>query len=364
MKTFFMLFAVIFSIAENRATAEGDEIVERFPAGFSDRAAGLRTAVGAELPETEIARIAQEYAQQGRRLGDSQSIRLAMGLLEPLRMRTNLNADGLLTLAGLKSYEHDFSKALTLLDRAALKDGYRDEALLRKISILITVGRFEEARQTLAGNPSLLGKSCGTTLLMLLSSMTGKLEASYSLLARQAQTGRGYSEQEAIWTYGILAEMAERLERVSDAEGFYRKGLEAGTDIYLSNAWLDFLIGQKRLDEAKRFAGASPLRERLLLRKVVAAPTTEEIERVRSGFSGSSAHQRELALFLLAVEVDPAGALQAALANWAVQKEPIDARLVLESAAAAGNPVAAEPVFTWIRNNHFEDVRIAGFLPR
>ena len=51
-------------------------------------------------------------------------------------------------------------------------------------------------------------------------------------------------------------------------------------------------------------------------------------------------------------------ALAAALENWTVQREPADARLVLEAALATGDPDAAEPVARFVRDSRLQDVRI------
>ena len=57
------------------------------------------------------------------------------------------------------------------------------------------------------------------------------------------------------------------------------------------------------------------------------------------------ARRRIFALYLID---EPQRALTLALDNWAVQREAIDARLVLEAAQAAGEPAAAELVRVWI----------------
>jgi hypothetical protein len=46
---------------------------------------------------------------------------------------------------------------------------------------------------------------------------------------------------------------------------------------------------------------------------------------------GDVAHAREAAFFALYLDDDPERALALAQANWAVQREPIDARLVREA---------------------------------
>jgi hypothetical protein len=56
--------------------------------------------------------------------------------------------------------------------------------------------------------------------------------------------------------------------------------------------------------------------------------------------------------------------LRLAQANWAVQREPADARVLLESALAAGAPDGAAPVIEWIRENHIEDATLQRLAQR
>jgi len=65
-------------------------------------------------------------------------------------------------------------------------------------------------------------------------------------------------------------------------------------------------------------------------------------------------HAREAAYFALYLLQKPDVALASALANWNVQHEAIDARLVLETALAAGRPEAALSVMEWLDANHVE----------
>jgi hypothetical protein len=69
-------------------------------------------------------------------------------------------------------------------------------------------------------------------------------------------------------------------------------------------------------------------------------------------------HLREESRFTLALLHEPRKALALAQANWQVQKEPWDARLLLESALAAGSRDAAKSVIEWLRANRVEDHRL------
>ncbi len=55
---------------------------------------------------------------------------------------------------------------------------------------------------------------------------------------------------------------------------------------------------------------------------------------------------------------DPEAALTAATENWEDQKEPSDARILIEAALGARNYEAARPVVDWISNVGLVDLRL------
>ena len=67
---------------------------------------------------------------------------------------------------------------------------------------------------------------------------------------------------------------------------------------------------------------------------------------------------RAEARFALRILDDKPRALRLALENWRLQKEPGDARLVLEAALAAEAPEEARPVLDWLAETGIEDVAI------
>ena len=73
---------------------------------------------------------------------------------------------------------------------------------------------------------------------------------------------------------------------------------------------------------------------------------------------GDTVHRREEARFRLELERDAAGALALARANWQVQREPADLRILVESARAAGDSAALRIATDWIAANRLEDRRL------
>jgi hypothetical protein len=69
---------------------------------------------------------------------------------------------------------------------------------------------------------------------------------------------------------------------------------------------------------------------------------------------GDTTHQAEEARFHLGLRKNAKEALRLAVENYGVQKEPRDARIVLEAALAERNAAAAQPVLDWLQSSGFE----------
>ena len=73
---------------------------------------------------------------------------------------------------------------------------------------------------------------------------------------------------------------------------------------------------------------------------------------------GDSTHEKEESRFALALLGDAPRALTLARANYALQREAADARVLLEAAVAARQPEAAAPVLAWLASGPVEDAAL------
>jgi Tfp pilus assembly protein PilF len=170
------------------------------------------------------------------------------------------------------------------------------------------------------------------------------------------------------WALTTLAEIAVRLGKTAAAETYFQEALRLNPeDTYLSGAYADFL-----LDDERPAAARDLLRDRtgvdaLLLRLALAEARLSEpdaaqhIAILQARFAaarlrGDSAHGREEARLALHLLHQTDAALQLASANWEAQREPADARIVLEAAYASGNAAAARPVLEFLSRNRTEDI--------
>ena len=171
----------------------------------------------------------------------------------------------------------------------------------------------------------------------------------------------------------VLAEMAQRRGDGEQAEEHFRAAIALDRpDAYLIGAYADLLLEQDRAAEVLALIPEDPRPDGLLLRRALAekaigaAPVLAALEDrfAASRRRGDSAHQRAEARFRLNLMNDPDGALALALDTWRVQREPWDARLVLEAALAAGRPEAARDLLDWLAAKGLEDVRLQALAAR
>lgn len=209
------------------------------------------------------------------------------------------------------------------------------------------------------------------TCLANVASVNGDGRGSYvrlkATLARQTDIEPNLRS----WVETLMAEMAARIGEEADAEALYRKALAAGEpDSYLLGAWSDYLLDHGRAPEVIKLLKDKGRVDALLLRyaialKAVGSPDAKaQADALRARFDaamlrGDTVHQREQARFELELRNDPATAVKLAMLNWAVQKEPADLRILVESAAASGDRAATQTALDWIAKTKIEDRAIA-----
>ena len=138
---------------------------------------------------------------------------------------------------------------------------------------------------------------------------------------------------------------------------------------------VNFATGIRSSAEVLALIPEMPRPDGLLLRRALAEQATgasqqaTSIAALEDRFAasrrrGDKAHQRAEARFRLRLAGQPNRALALALDTWRVQREPWDARLVLETALAAGRPEAAREVLDWLAARRLEDVRLHALATR
>jgi hypothetical protein len=205
--------------------------------------------------------------------------------------------------------------------------------------------------------------------------MTGEAPAAYEFL-EQALREQDVGDELAVWLETLAAETAATLGADDAALDHYRAAiaLRVPPSIYLLTAYADGLLRAGRAADVVDLLESAPPADPILLRLALAQKRAGEssdgnVERLRYRLELAlqgveSTHAREAAYFALNLLDRPELALERALANWQTQREPIDARLVLEAALAAGRAEDARPVVDWLAASNVRHAELDGLVAR
>lgn len=362
--------------------ASDGEVVETLKQRLSGNAVAQQRSQRAELQRQPqnlglAVRTAREAIARARQDGDPRELGQAQAALAPWWKLPAPPAPVRLLRAIVRQSQHDFGSALTDLD-ALLADPRAPlellaQAELTRASILQVQGHFAEAddgcARLLASRYASLGASaqlpaqvCRAELL----SLTGHPKESDAALAGIAQRGGAALSG---WLALVRAELAER-RGSAQAGPLYQQALRDSSDVYTLAVYADWLLDRQRDAEVLQLLAGREDADALLLRLAIAqqrqgdAAAATSIATLQARFDAArerndSTHRREEARFELQLRQRPAQALTLAEANWAIQKEPADARILLQAAQAAQRPDAAQPVRDFVRTTGLSDVRLA-----
>jgi len=364
-----LLGAVYLSRAQAAPYVPGSDgaVLAELPAGthYTDLAARrlARGRLDVAVP------LAQFYIQQSRLSGDLRYLGYAQAVLAPWVNQATPAPDALVLQATVQQSRHEFSAALTSLDRALSVRANDPQALLTRATILRVLGRYPEASTACEQFARLVEPRLGALCVESLRGLNGHLDAAYAALLQVS--GQGWLNSEKSWLYSELGEMAVRLGLDADAQRWFQQDLQlVPTDFYVRAAYADLLLRQGRAGEALTLLQGQESIEPLLLRIAIAQKQLHDPELARSSellraaFAaetqrGEAVHRREQARFLLEVADQPRLALAAASENWTLQREPDDVLVLVGAARAAGEPAAAEPALEFVRTQGLRDARIA-----
>jgi len=361
-----------------------DEVVERLPSriGTAEQRQQQRAArerLRAQPAQLPLAlQLAREAITRARQFGDPRELGQAEAALAPWWKLSEPPPAVRLLRATIRQSQHDFDTALVDLD-ALLREGstaplpLQAQAELTRASVLQVRGRWQEAA---AGCSRLGGEryaALGSTVqlpaqacLAELASLQGQADKARADLAR---LGRQAGDASASWLSLVRAELAER-QGDDSAQALYRQALQTPQpEVYTLAAYADWLLDRGRHAEVIPLLAGREDADALLLRLAIAhrrnhdplaetAIATLAARFEAAALRGDRSHGREQARFELELKDKPAAALVSAQANWAVQKEPADALVLVRAAHAAGQAQAAEPVWRLMRETGLQDARL------
>ena len=309
------------------------------------------------------AALAQAYFDTAQARGDPRFIGYADAVVSPFDPKMSVD---LLVIRGmLRQYRHDFDGALGDFAAALAQNPERAGAHAWRGAIYLVLAQYDKARKECAAllelqRPVLQGGCTG-----LVQAYTGQLSSAYATLQTTLALAR-YDDQR-LWLLTRLGEVSAWLGQKARAERHYRDALALDRDDgYLLAAWADFLLDNKRPAEVVKLLAGWEASDPLLLRLAEAetllqVPTAiAHLQALDDRFAaaklrGDTTHRAEEARFQLRLRKNAVLAVQLASANYQVQKEPRDLRMLLEAALAARDPDAAKPARDWLQSTGFED---------
>lgn len=328
---------------------------------------GMPSDVSAALAEyetnSEDAQTALSAARvlinEGRLTGNAEIVAKADSILSSLSAREN-RVEALNLRAISQQYLHNFDEALDLLELSLSLQPQNATALLTRANILLVQGKIGQAKTACEA----LGPAGRYDLLLLCDTTARALGPEAEDAARRLnvvlETGRmdnaliGYA-------YSVLGEIALFQGNDAQARTLLEKAQSADPEtLRIRMLHADSLLALNAPEAALTALEIPVETDAFLLRRAIAfqqkgqekelADISREIDRrIRANFRvGHNGHAREEARYFLDVKNDPAKALERALTNWQVQREYEDAWLLIEAAAAAGKPEAAQRLRDWM----------------
>ncbi len=376
-KTWLFAIAIFLSssaLATPFIPKSDDQILERLRVNVNDVAAQELRDLRAKLQQNPnnlslAVVVARKYIERARSDADPRYNGRAQAVLAPWWKLETLPESVLILRATLKQNAHDFKGALLDLDLAAKLDPQDPQIWVTRSVVQTVLGNLTEAKRSCLPLFQTSTELVAVTCVANAASLNGQATKAFQTLSQVLRDNPQASESEKSWATGTLVETAARLQR-PDADARFQAALQKdSSDTYLKAAYVDYLLEKNQAARALPFVQNTKA-DALLLRRVLVEKTLRSktysqyrdqmASRIAASHArGDTVHRREEAIFTLRVLKNSSEALKLAKANWLVQHEPLDAKILLEAAIASRQFEAAKPVLEWFSTTKLEDVRIA-----
>lgn len=353
--------------------ASDQQVLERLPAGAADprqrELRELRDRWRAQPTDADTAvNLARRYFEASAAEGDPRFVGYAQAALAPWWDKPDPPVEVRVMRAVLRQFGHEFDAALADLSAAVQQDPEDSEAWAWQVAIRLVRAQYPQAREACEQLATLAEPLIGAGCRAQVDSLTGRAATAADSLRAALRADAAASPEQRLWSLTRLAEIEERRGRFAEAQAAFRDALALGLpDVYLLSAYADFLLDRGRAPEVLALLKGRERSDLLLLRLAIAGKATGApqaaawADALSARFDaarrrGDALHQKEEARFALTVLEQPRRALPLASTNYTLQREPADARVLLEAAVAARDPGAAEPVLRWLAETGAESV--------
>jgi tetratricopeptide (TPR) repeat protein len=370
--------AVFPAVATPITPARDDEVVEVLPpvsGGRAEERRQRRLLVQQPRDPALALGVARRYLAQAHELGDPRFAGMAMAAIAGWTDEATMPDEVLLMRATLQQYLHDFDASAASLQRLLARQGAaRPQAWLTLATVRRVQGRYADsdaACRGVAGAGAALHANACLAENASLRGDTARARAAFETLLASPRD----PPATRAWLTTSLAELEQRAGRADAAEAAFKAALALDRDAYVTLAYADFLIEQRRPREALAVLKVEPRSDAVLLRMAIAgrqskapsaaADATEMRERIALANERPDAkrfHGREQAMFALWVDDAPARALELAQGNAVAQREPLDLLVLAQAARAAGRRDALDEARRLVREIGLHDRRTDALL--
>ena len=367
-----MLVASASSAAPYRPSDDATVLVTVPPAAASTQTAfrTAQNALAANPNDLDLAlEVARAAIRDGRASADPRRYGQAQAALAPWWSIPNPPMSVRVLRAIVRQSLHDFAGAEADLEAILRLDPRNGQARLTRAFVRQTVGSLADAKDDCRRLPPSVGALAAAVCWLRVQALTG---SAASALERLDQVIKIYGKVDPLvlrWAQAVGADMAAMLGQTEAADLHFSEATTDGGDIPTLVAFADHLLDSNRPGEVLTLLAGRSEADIVYLRLAIAGKRLDDARAphwtalladrfAAANAGGVQLHLREEARFELEVRGDAATALKLALANWKIQKEPSDARLVLQTALAANDPAAAADVLAFIEKTGLADTRI------
>ena len=369
-----MALALTAAYGAPRVPASDAEVLEHLPVRAGDATGrelrALRAAL-AEAPRDPLRAVAlaRRYFDLASAEGDPRYIGYAEAAIRRWYDEKPIPVEIVFTRALLAQYRHDFEPAMSDLDEVLKRDPSHGEALSWKWALYMVQAEYPAARavceQRRQSGSALGVAACVATLDSINGHAAEAYEALSAAFARDPNRDAEYRQ----WILTRLGEFALRTGDDARAASDFVAAIDTGvTDGYVLAAYADLLLDTGRPAEVVRLLKDWTRSDILLLRLAIAehalgaADARPHIRALTERFAdsalrGDRLHLQEEARFELELRGNAERALALALEDWKKQREPRDARVLMESAIAARKAGAARDALEWMKRTGYQEPR-------
>lgn len=358
-----------------RTPVDDNEVLENLPTSILDKKDDLSALQKKLLEQPDnlslATLLAKKYIEAGRKQSDPRQFGYAQAALKTWWNEAQPPNEILLLRATIRQHHHQYDEAVTDLKALLKRQPRHAQAWLTLSVVQLVRGEYAGVRASCAALARVASGWISRLCYSQVFAITGEAERAYLIQNQLAHELRQNNIELRQWLFTLMGETALMLGKNKNAENHFKKALGINyRDPYLLRVYSDLLIQQQQPEAVLNLLSDEVHDDALLLRLVVAAKQAGKEKKFRQYKSqlearyraaqlrGSSAHEREEALFNLQVISKPEKALELALSNWSLQKELEDTRTVLMAALESKQYQRVSSVLDWINKNKTQDARL------